>query len=231
MITLENVSKIYNEGRENEVRAVIDVSLKIAADCTSVFKGPSGSGKTSLMTLIGCLSRPNSGRVKLNGEIISGLPEKFMTQVRRRTFGFVFQRFNLIRGLKVIENVMLPAYPLGPDHRKLRRDAQNLLEMLEIPHKAETSIEHLSGGEAQRAAIARALINDPEYVIADEPTANLDTRLTGQFLKIVGHLRQNGKTVLMTSHDPRIWQADITDNVITMEDGRITDVMSAKDAP
>ncbi|HHK74599.1 MAG TPA: ABC transporter ATP-binding protein [Rhizobiales bacterium] len=221
MIQLDKVRKIYNEGRENEVQAVRGVSLEIAADRTTVFKGPSGSGKTSLLTLIGCLSRPSSGRVKLNGEIISGLPEKFMTEVRRKTFGFVFQRFNLIRGLKVIENVMLPAYPLGPDHAALRNTALELLEMLDIAHKGETAIEHLSGGEAQRVAIARALINDPAVVIADEPTANLDTRLTAQFLKIIDKLRLRGKTVLMTSHDPRIWQAPEVDTVITMEDGRI----------
>ncbi len=221
MIHLDDVSKIYNEGRDNEVRAVRHVTLEIAADQTTVFKGPSGSGKTSLLTLIGCLSRPSSGRVKLNGEIISGLPEKFMTQIRRKSFGFVFQRFNLIRGLKVIENVMLPAYPLGPDHATLQSTALDLLEKLAIAHKAQTSIEHLSGGEAQRVAIARALINDPAVVIADEPTANLDTGLTAQFLKIIEDLRHQGKTVLMTSHDPRIWQAECVDTVITMEDGRI----------
>ncbi len=223
MICLDKVSKIYNEGQDNEVRAVREVSLEIAADRTTVFKGPSGSGKTSLLTLIGCLSRPSSGRVKLNGEIISGLPEKFMTQIRRKTFGFIFQRFNLIRGLNVIENVMLPAYPLGPDHALLHNNALDLLEMLEISHKAQTSIEHLSGGEAQRVAIARALINDPAVVIADEPTANLDTRLTVQFLQIIEDLRRQGKTVLMTSHDPRIWRADCVDTVISMEDGRIID--------
>ncbi len=221
MIRLENVSKLYNEHRPNELRALCDITLDIAADQTTVLKGPSGSGKTTLLTLIGCLARPTMGRIHLEGEMVSGLPEKFMTEIRRRKFGFVFQRFNLIRGLSALENVMLPAYPLGLKHPRLRANAQRLLEEVEIAGKAAEKVENLSGGEAQRVAIARALINDPDYVIADEPTANLDTRLVGEFLNIVAHLRAQGKSVILTSHDPRIWQADVVDRVIAMEDGQI----------
>ncbi len=222
MITLENVTKIYNEGRENAFQAVSGIDLSVGNDLTAVFKGPSGSGKTTLLTLIGCLARPTSGRVRLNGEVISGLPEKFMTEIRRRSFGFVFQRFNLIRGLSARENVMLPAYPLGPVHGSLQRRADELLASLGLADRGDLTVEHLSGGEAQRVAIARALVNDPDYVVADEPTANLDTALTQQFLDIVKSLRAQGKTVIMTSHDPRIWQADIVDRVISLRDGRLT---------
>lgn len=221
MIELNDVSKIYNQDQDNEVRAVSDVSLTLSLDSTIVFKGPSGSGKTTLLSLVGCLSRPSSGRIFLESENISGLPEKFMTEIRRKTFGFIFQRFNLIRGVNVLENVMLPAYPLGPDYGTLRKRALELLDMLSLDHKASMSIEHLSGGEAQRVAIARALINDPAIVIADEPTANLDTALSEQFLEIIASLREQGKSVLMTSHDPRIWQADIVDRVISMRDGKL----------
>lgn len=221
MIELDNVCKIYNQDQDNEVRAVSDVSLRLAMDATTVFKGPSGSGKTTLLSLVGCLSRPSSGRVRLEGEILSGLPEKFMTEIRRKTFGFIFQRFNLIRGLSVQDNIMIPAYPMGTDYGQLKNRAYELLEMLKLEHKADMSIENLSGGEAQRVAIARALINDPAIVIADEPTANLDTALSEQFLEIVGQLRQQGKTVLMTSHDPRIWQASIVDRVVSMRDGKL----------
>lgn len=222
MITLEAVSKIYNEGRENAFKAVRGIDLTVGNDLTVVFKGPSGSGKTTLLTLIGCLSRPTSGRVRLNGEAVSGLPEKFLTDIRRRTFGFVFQRFNLIRGLSARENVMLPAYPLGLGHGALQRRADDLLASLGLAGKGDLTVEHLSGGEAQRVAIARALVNDPDYVVADEPTANLDTALTLQFLDIVRSLRADGKTVIMTSHDARIWQADIVDRVITLKDGQLT---------
>ena len=221
MIELDSVSKIYNQDQDNEVHAVSDVQLSLNLDATTVFKGPSGSGKTTLLSLVGCLSRPSSGRIHLNGENISGLPEKFMTEIRRLTFGFIFQRFNLIRGLSVIENVMVPAYPLGLDYKNLKDRGFELLDMLNLDHKATMSTENLSGGEAQRVAIARALINDPAIIIADEPTANLDTALSEQFLGIVGQLRNKGKTVLMTSHDPRIWQADIVDRVISMRDGKL----------
>jgi putative ABC transport system ATP-binding protein len=223
MIELKEVAKRYHEGRENEVRALENINLTLKKDCTTVFKGPSGSGKTTLLTLIGGLSKPSSGRILLDGEMISNLPEKFLAVLRREHFGFVFQRFNLIRGLSVLENVMLPAYPIGPAYAPLRQKAQKLLERLNIPEKADMPVDVLSGGEAQRVAIARALINDPDTIIADEPTANLDTKLALQFLQIVEQLRKDGKTIIMTSHDPRIWQAGIIDTVVSMEDGHIVE--------
>ncbi len=221
MIELKDVSKIYNEGRPNEVRAVTDVTLTIPARRVTVFKGPSGSGKTTLLTLVGCLARPTEGRILLDGELISSLPERFMTEVRRRTFGFVFQRFNLIRGLSVLENVMIPAYPLGPDYTELKSRAMDLLARLKLDHKARMKTEYLSGGESQRVAIARALINDPEWIIADEPTANLDSKLALQFLDEVRQLKKAGKSVIITSHDDRIVNADVVDMVVEMEDGRV----------
>ena len=223
MIELQNVSKLYHEGRENEVRALSGVDLKIGLDGVSVFKGPSGSGKTTLLTLIGGLSKPTSGRIHLDGELISNLPEKFLTGLRRRYFGFIFQRFNLIRGLSVAENIMLPAYPLGPNHAFLKERAHKLADKLNIGAKIDMKVEVLSGGEAQRVAIARALVNDPKVIIADEPTANLDTKLSKQFLQIIEQLRLEGKSIIMTSHDPRIWRANIVTRVISMEDGRIVD--------
>jgi len=223
MIELKKVFKQYHEGRINEVRALVNINLTLKKDCITVFKGPSGSGKTTLLTLIGGLSKPSSGRILLDGEIISNLPEKFLAALRREHFGFVFQRFNLIRGISVLENVMLPAYPMAPAHAPLRQKAKDLLERLHIPEKADMPVDVLSGGEAQRVAIARALINDPDTIIADEPTANLDSRLAVQFLQIIEQLRKDGKTIIMTSHDPRIWQARIVDRVIDMEDGHIVE--------
>ncbi|MDF2140733.1 ABC transporter ATP-binding protein [Paenirhodobacter sp. CAU 1674] len=222
MISLQSVSKLYNEGRPNEVQALRDIDLEIAPRAVTVFKGPSGSGKTTLLSIVGCMARPSTGRVFVDGQMVSGLPEKFLTEQRRTTFGFVFQRFNLIRGLSVLENVMLPAVPLGPDHAALRRRALDRLEQLGLGAKADMKVEYLSGGETQRAAIARALINDARILIADEPTANLDTELTHRFLEIVAALRDEGRTVIMTSHDPRIWEADMVNAVIEMQDGRIS---------
>ncbi len=222
MISLQSVSKLYNEGRPNEVQALRDIDLEIVPRAVTVFKGPSGSGKTTLLSIVGCMARPSTGRVFVDGQMVSGLPEKFLTEQRRTTFGFVFQRFNLIRGMSVLENVMLPAVPLGPDHAALRRRALDRLEQLGLGAKADMKVEYLSGGETQRAAIARALINDARILIADEPTANLDTELTHRFLEIVAALRDEGRTVIMTSHDPRIWEADMVNAVIEMQDGRIS---------
>lgn len=221
MIELTEVTKTYNQGHVNEVQAVRGVDLTIGTGVT-VLKGASGSGKTTLLTIIGCLARPTTGRVKVEGEIVSGLPEKFLTEVRRKTFGFVFQQHNLVRGLTALNNVMLPAFPLGIPRAQLEASAADLLALLDVGHRAHETVEYLSGGEAQRVAIARALINEPQIVIADEPTANLDTRLTQQFLDIIATLKTRGKTVLMTSHDPRIWQAPVVDTVVTLSDGRIT---------
>lgn len=221
MIKLESVSKLYNEGLPAEMVALAGIDLQIARDALTVFKGPSGSGKTTLLSIISCMARPTSGRVTIDDRTVSGLPETFLTQERRKTFGFVFQRFNLIRGLTVMENVVLPAAPLGEDPRLVAERALALLETLGIGAKAGVAVEHLSGGEAQRAAIARAMINDPPVLIADEPTANLDTDLAMRFLDIVEGLRADGKTVIMTSHDPRIWGSDIVDTVVSMRDGKL----------
>ncbi len=225
MITLHGVSKTYNEGRPNEVTALRGIDLAIAAGVT-VLMGPSGSGKTTLLSLVGCMARPTTGRITLAGEVISSLPERFLADLRRRRFGFVFQRFNLIRGLSVLENVMLPAAPLGAPRAEVEARALSRLEALGLAGKARMPVEVLSGGETQRAAIARALVNDAPVLIADEPTANLDTALAHRFLDIVAGLRAEGKTVILTSHDPRIISAAPVTAVVEMRDGAILQVRS-----
>jgi putative ABC transport system ATP-binding protein len=221
MIELVDVRKAFNQGRPNEFWAVRGVSLSLEAQHVTVLRGPSGSGKTTLMTLIGCLARPTAGRVRLRGRDVSGMSERFLTGLRRTTFGFVFQQFNLVRGLSVAENVMLPAYPLGIARRELLARAHSLLESLELAEHAQSRVEWLSGGQAQRAAIARALVNDPEVILADEPTANLDTELSRRFLGIVRDLKDQGKTLLMTSHDPLICEAPEVDRVVNLRDGEL----------
>lgn len=236
MIELSHVTKTFNVGRSSIFTAVEDVSLVIHSGRLTILKGPSGSGKTTLMTLIGCMARPTSGRIWLRGfdqsytgdlgtpeEVeTSGLPERFLTEIRRRTFGFIFQQFNLVRGITVLENVMLPAYPSGESHGAFRRRALELLEMFDISRHAASRVDWLSGGEMQRVAIARALINDPGIIIADEPTAHLDTKLSREFMEIIGSFKSSGKTILIASHDPIVFESPLADTVVEMRDGRIT---------
>jgi putative ABC transport system ATP-binding protein len=171
--------------------------------------------------MIGCLARPTSGRITLNGEQLSGLPERFLTDIRRKRFGFVFQQFNLIHGLSVLENVMLPAYPLGLERKELVQKSRQLLEQFGLETKAENEVQWLSGGEKQRVAICRALINDPEVLIADEPTANLDTKLSHEFMQLITGLRDSGKTILIASHDAIVFESDAIGRVVEMCDGRV----------
>jgi len=222
MIQLQDVRKAFNQGRANEVWAVHGVTLDLEPNLVTVFKGPSGSGKTTLLSMIGALARPTSGRISLEGRLVSNLPERFMADVRRTTFGFIFQRFNLIRGFSVLENLMLPAYPLAPDHGALTARARELLRQFNLHEKADSKVEWLSGGEAQRTAVCRALINDPRILIADEPTANLDSRLSRELITIIGDLTDLGKTVLMSSHDPIVFESSRVSRLLEMRDGRIT---------
>ncbi|HSN45377.1 MAG TPA: ABC transporter ATP-binding protein [Casimicrobiaceae bacterium] len=220
-IELAGIGKVYHEGEPNAFTALSDIDLVIDSGRITVLQGPSGSGKTTLLTLAGCLARPTSGRVRLDGEVVSGLPERFTAELRRKRFGFVFQQFNLIAGLSVRDNVMLPAYPTGIGQRALVARADALLARLDLSRRAHARVESLSGGEQQRVAIARALINDPPVFIADEPTANLDSALSAAFLDVVAALRAEGRTVVLSSHDPRICASPLIDRVVRLADGRV----------
>lgn len=221
MLELKNIRKVFNQGKSSELVAVDGVSVSIDANKVTVLRGPSGSGKTTLLSLAGCMARPTSGRIMLGDRELTSLPERFLTEIRRATFGFIFQQFNLVRGITVLENVMLPAYPLGGPHHELKARALDLLDLFGIKARATSRSEWISGGEAQRTAIARALINNPDVIIADEPTAHLDTKLSREFMDIVGKLKSQGKTVIIASHDPLVYDAPVIDRVISMRDGKI----------
>ena len=221
MIALEKAKKVYGQGRPNEFVALHETDLLIEADRMTVIRGPSGSGKTTLLSLIGGMTRPTSGRIHVLGREITSLPERFLTDIRRKTFGFIFQQLNLIPGLTALENVMLPAYPTGESRASLERRAAGLFELFDMPAKAKSRVEWLSGGEAQRVTIARALINDPAVVIADEPTAHLDTRLAREFMEAMTRLRDGGKTVLIASHDPIVCDDRAVERVFHLRDGRV----------
>jgi putative ABC transport system ATP-binding protein len=221
MIDLNDIYKVFNKGRHDELTAVDGVSLVVEAERVTVIRGPSGSGKTTLLSMVGCMTRPTSGRIHLGAREISSLPERFLTEIRRRTFGFIFQQFNLVKGITALENVMLPAYPIGESHGALKKRALEVMDLLGIASRALSRSEWLSGGEAQRTAIARALINNPAVIIADEPTAHLDTKLSREFMDIVARFKEQRKTVIMASHDPLVYESKVVDRVITMRDGMI----------
>jgi putative ABC transport system ATP-binding protein len=221
MIHLQNIRKVFNAGRPNEFVAIEGVTLAIDSQGATALKGPSGSGKTTLLSILGCMARPTAGRITLQEREITSLPERFLTEIRRETFGFIFQQFNLIKGITALENVMLPAYPNGENYVSLKKRAMDLLDLLNLGGKATSKVEWLSGGEAQRTAIARALINNPAIIIADEPTAHLDTRLSAEFMEIMRQLKQEGKTILIASHDPIVYESDVIDRIVEMRDGKI----------
>jgi putative ABC transport system ATP-binding protein len=242
VIELSCITKTFNSGKANQFTAVDAVTLKVNPQQLTVLKGPSGSGKTTLLTLIGCMARPTSGRIFLSGMAaadpyrqegneaveITSLPERFLNSIRRTTFGFIFQQFNLVKGITVLENVMLPAYPSGEGRACFRARALALLTQFEIGRLAGQRVEQLSGGELQRVAIARSLINNPSVIIADEPTAHLDSKLSQDFMAIVGQMKKEGKTVLIASHDPIVFDSPQIDTLVEMRDGAIVNCQGCR---
>lgn len=220
MIRLREIKKVFNTGRPDEFTALRGISTDIELGKVTVLKGPSGSGKTTLLSIIGCMTRPTAGRLWIKDREVTSLPERFLTEIRRKTFGFVFQQFNLIRGVSVIENVMLPAYP-SDDLKDIKERAIEVIKLFNLSDKASLKVEFLSGGEQQRVAIARALINNPDIIIADEPTAHLDTKLSSEFMEYLEMLKKKGKTIIIASHDPIVYESEIVDQVLNMRDGRL----------
>ena len=201
------------------VRAVDGVDLVVEAGETVSVMGPSGCGKSTLLHLLGGLERPDAGELYLDGERVDGLSETAWALRRRRGLGFVFQAFHLVDELTSVENVELPALLLGGSRRDARRRAMDLLDRLGVAGRAGHLPDRLSGGERQRVAVARALVNDPLVVLADEPTGNLDSRATGDLLRLFAELRQARQALLIVTHDARV--ASIADRLLTMRDGAI----------
>lgn len=219
MIRLKDITKVYGAGGPGEFRALRGISLDIDEGAATVIRGPSGSGKTTLLSVLGCMSRPTTGRVWLGEREITSLPERFLTEIRRRRFGFIFQHFNLIRGITAIENAMLPAYPTGEPRSEVETRAAALMERFGIYPKARAKAQHLSGGEAQRVAVVRALINSPDVVIADEPTAHLDTALARDTMGIFSEILSEGRTLVIASHDPLVTDSGLAGRVVDIRDG------------
>jgi putative ABC transport system ATP-binding protein len=206
-------------GDGSPIRAVDGVDLAVKAGEAVSVMGPSGCGKSTLLHLLGGLERPDAGELSLGGVRVDGLSETRWAVFRRRNVGFVFQAFHLVDELTAVENVELPALLVGASRRVARRRAMELLERLGVAGRAGHLPDRLSGGEQQRVAVARALSNEPLVVLADEPTGNLDSRATGDILRLFGELGQAGQALLTVTHDARV--ASTADRLLTMRDGAI----------
>lgn len=216
------VTKVFGSG-ETEVRAVDGVDLSVPAGQLVLIMGPSGSGKTTLLTIIGGLLRPTSGSVAIDDIEITSLNERELAPVRREKVGFIFQSFNLWETLSVEENVELVLNMAGLSGRPARERARTLLEDRGLRHRLAFRSRDLSGGEKQRVSIARALANEPRLVLADEPTANLDSKHGRDVMRLLKNLAGSGdRAVIAVSHDERI--REVADRVLWLEDGRIKDI-------
>ena len=219
LIKLGNVWKIYQLGKV-ELTVLREINLEINPGAFVTIMGPSGSGKSTLLHIIGCLDLPTKGKIFLQGKDISKLSEDDLAQIRGKRIGFVFQQFNLLPNLTAIENVMLPMVFQGTPQEKRKKRAKELLTSLDLEKRVFHKPSELSGGEQQRIAIARALANDPEIIVADEPTGNLDSTTGTMIMEILINLHQKEKkTIIVVTHDPNI--AGYTEEIINIKDGQI----------
>lgn len=221
VIELQGVNKIYNKGEANEVVALEGVSLAVKKGQMVAIHGPSGSGKTTLLSIVGCVFSPSSGLATVAGKKVSRLPDHFLTRYRRELVGFVFQNYNLLEHLSVIDNLTLPLLPLGYSPHKRQKKAELLLSKFGISHRVNFPIKKISGGELQRVALARALVNDPPIVVADEPTAHLDSALAMEVMALFESLKNEGKTLVISSHDSRVFQHGAVDRAMAVINGRL----------
>lgn len=228
-LRVTHVTKRYGSGA-TEVAAVRDVSLEVAAGEVVLIMGPSGSGKTTLLSMLGALLKPTEGTIELDGELLSALSERRLPAIRRHRFGFIFQDFNLLSALSALENAALVAELAGAKRSEARRKAAALLTDLGLGERLDFSPEKLSGGEKQRVAIARALVNDPALILADEPTANLDSKIGHEIMRLLrGIAKEQGRSIVIVSHDERI--KDIADRVLWLEDGQFKDMVTMATDP
>jgi putative ABC transport system ATP-binding protein len=222
IIELKNVAKHYEMG-ENLVKALDGVNIKIEEGDFVAIMGPSGSGKSTGMNLIGSLDLATKGNIYLDGHDIEYLEESELAQIRGKKIGFIFQQFNLIPNLTARENVMLPMLFQGKEEFEREERADELLKLVELGDRVDNYPNQLSGGQQQRVAIARALANDPEVILADEPTGNLDTKTGEMVMKFLNKLNEEGKTIIMVTHNPELAK-EHAKTIYSIKDGKVESV-------
>src|SRR5512135_2746324 len=225
LVELRDVSKIYHLGDE-EIRALDNITLDIDEGEFISIIGPSGSGKSTLMHILGCLDSPTHGTIKLDGTMIQDASSRELAAIRNRKIGFVFQFFNLLPKLHVMQNVELPMIYSGISSKERRRRALDSLAAVDLANRAKHRPSQLSGGQQQRAAIARALVNNPRIIFADEPTGNLDSHTGDAILTLFRKLSEQGRTIVLVTHDPEI--AAVTPRRIEIRDGKISERLDPK---
>ncbi|MCK5042419.1 MAG: ABC transporter ATP-binding protein [Candidatus Aenigmarchaeota archaeon] len=218
MIELNDVKKIYRMG-EVDVPALNGVSLKIKQGEFIAIMGPSGSGKSTLMNMVGCLDVPTQGKIFLDGKDISKMSESGLAQIRGKKIGFVFQKFNLLSTLTALENVTMPMMFQNVDENVRRKKGVELLDLVGLEKRSSHKPSELSGGQQQRVAIARSLANDPEVILADEPTGNLDTKTGRDIMVMLKKLHNDGKTIIMVTHDPDVGKH--AKRIVLIKDGMV----------
>jgi putative ABC transport system ATP-binding protein len=215
MIRTEKLSKTYRS-KAGVVSPVSDLTLTVGKGKCLLLQGPSGSGKSTLLNLLGCLSHPTSGSLFVDGREVSHLPDQFLTEIRRSKIGFVFQAFNLLQGSTVLDNIGMPLQPLGLPPKARREKSLALLRRVNLEHRAHFRVNDLSGGEQQRVSVARALVNDPAIIIADEPNSNVDRHNARLILELLRDLKQEGRTLIISLHDRSAECDGLVDDVLTL---------------
>jgi putative ABC transport system ATP-binding protein len=201
MIKAEDLSKIYRLSSRNRVEALKNVTIAVPRGRCAVIGGPSGSGKSTLLNLLGCLDRPSEGRIYYGGDELTDFGEEELCRIRRERIGYVFQEFRLLSRMTAWENVSIGLLPLGVREKERFQRACALLDRLGLHERIFHTPEELSGGEQQRVSVARALINEPELLLADEPTSNIDAASAGRVLRVLDELRSKGGTIVIATHD------------------------------
>ena len=221
MIKITNLNKIFHENSKREFHALKNINLSVNDSTCTILKGVSGSGKSTLLSLIATMDKPTSGDITVDNDSIAKLPDLHASNFRLRKIGLIFQSYNLFNNLSVSQNVSIPLIPLDFSQKEIDNKVLEVLNLANISHKKDEIVSNLSGGEKQRCAIARALVNNPDIILCDEPTANLDLDNSLKFIEILKELKNLNKTIIVATHDPIFDELDFVDKIINIKNGTI----------